>query len=233
MNTTPHLLVVADTREKTTISEMLADFDATCHVVHTMEDLAKTPPRSEFHGMMIDLHSFFSIPRKEREYFKEHALALPTLKVYFDPRKKTFAVNKLTRKENHTLNLQNFLSECADMRPRKIRRSQRHKIFLNVTLDNQTSNTSDISRNGCFIFTTGETYNPGDEISIRLLELSDQTPIPCTIMRKVHWGAKFTPAGIGVDFISITEAQRDELEAIFLEHYAEKEALAELNGNQA
>ncbi|NVN93243.1 MAG: PilZ domain-containing protein [Desulfuromonadales bacterium] len=232
MNSTPHLLVVADTREKNIIAEMLAAFDARCHVVHSLEDLGKTPPRSEFHGMMVDLHSFFKIPLKVREYFKEHTHALPTLKVYIDPQKKTFVINKLTKNDNHAQSLQNFISDCAETQPRKIRRAQRHKIFLNVTLDEQMSNTADISRNGCFIFTTGETFKPGDEIFVRFLELGDQTPIPCTIMRKAQWGAKFAPAGIGVDFISMTEPQRIELESIFLEHHEKKDALMELNCNE-
>ena len=176
MNTTPHLLVVANTREKASIAEMLTAFDATCHVVHTLEDLGNTPPRSEFHGMMIDLHSFFKIPRKEREYFKEHSLALPTLKVYFNPHEKTLVINKSTQNNNRAQNLHDFITECAETKPRKIRRAQRHKIFLNVTLAEQMSNTADISRNGCFIFTTEEACKPGDEIHVRVLEFTRPDP---------------------------------------------------------
>jgi Tfp pilus assembly protein PilZ len=216
MHAAPHLLLVANIQaESHHYTEKLKALGATCHVVKNLEDLGRTPPHSVFHGMLVDLNSFFRIPRKERTFFKEHALVLPTLKLILDQKNKTMEINQTSLDENHVPGINEFISKCAAAQPRAIRRSQRYKIFLNVKFDTHIANTADISRSGCFIFTTETSYKAGDNMFVYFMELSDQTPIPCKVMRSVNWGNKYLPAGIGVDFISMTELQRSELEAIF------------------
>ncbi len=62
-----------------------------------------------------------------------------------------------------------------------------------------------------------DSFQLGDEIPITVKEFADQTPIACIIHRRVEWGSKEQAAGIGVEFLSMTDLQRNELEALLEE----------------
>jgi Tfp pilus assembly protein PilZ len=62
-----------------------------------------------------------------------------------------------------------------------------------------------------------DSFQLGGEILITVKEFNDQTPIPCIIHRRVEWGSMEQAAGIGVEFLSMTEIQRSELEALLAE----------------
>ena len=92
-----------------------------------------------------------------------------------------------------------------------IRRERRYNTVLNATLDKHLVNIDNISKQGCFVLTTIDSFQIGEDISITIKEFSDQTPISCIIHRRVEWGSKDKAAGIGVEFLSMSEIQRNEL----------------------
>jgi len=52
------------------------------------------------------------------------------------------------------------------------------------------------------------------EVWLRFLELSDQTPIKAIVCWQPHWGLKRQIPGIGVKFESLTEIQEKEINLI-------------------
>lgn len=217
MRIDPHLLVVANPQVETHYVQLLSTLGANCHVINTLDDLCGTPSCSEFHGMVVDIHSFFKLHRSDRAFIKEHSLAIPTLKFFLNP-KGSLVVNKTTLYENQVQCIEEFVGKCSRQKARAIRRTRRYKICLNVKLDGYLTNTSDVSKTGCFILICDESYKVGSEILVHFNELSDQTPIPCKIMRRVNWGNTYLAAGIGVEFMAMTESQRSQFEAMISQH---------------
>jgi Tfp pilus assembly protein PilZ len=217
MREDPHLLVVANPQVEAHYVQLLSTLGAACHVISTLDDLGRTPPHSEFHGMVVDIHSFFKLQRSDRAFIKEHSSIIPTLKFFMNP-KGFLVVNKTTLQDNQVHGIEEFVGKCATLKARVIRKTKRYKICLNVKLEDYLTNTLDVSKSGCFIFIADESYKVGQDIFVYFNELSDKTAIQCKIMRRVDWGNKYLAAGIGVDFVSMTESQRIQLGSILSEY---------------
>ncbi len=211
----PHfLLVVNNTAARKHYVERLETIGASCKIIEGEGELYSVQQQDEFHGIMIDVHSVLKMPVQQRAVIKEYSNALPTLKHFFHPETNNLIVNYSSFDGSAINNLEEFVRACAKLPARVLRREPRYNLFLNVVLNGQRTHISNISRRGSYILTTDESLMPGDEISITIDELTDRTPLRCIIRRKVEWGTRFQAAGIGVEFVSMTQKQRSELDAI-------------------
>ena len=228
MHKKPHLLlVVGDPLARAVYLEQLAAAGATCTVIETPEELGGMPDENEFCGMMLDLYDFVRLSSQHKATLKEYAIVLPTIKLYLESATNAVRINYSSFEDVCTRSVADFVQMCATFPGRAIRREQRYSIFLNAMLGEHLTIVTNLSRRGCFIFTTDESLRVGDTVSFSTVELGDQTPIRCVIRRKVEWGSEYLSAGVGVEFLSMTEPQRTRLDAIITEYVKNRIKLLE------
>lgn len=222
----PHfLLVVNNPVAKKHYVERLETVGATCKIIEGEEELYSVQQQDEFHGIMLDIHSVLRLPVQHRAVIKDYSNALPTLKHFFHAETNNLIVNNSSLDGSFVNTLEDFVRTCAKLPARILRRESRYNLFLNVVLDGRLTHITNISRRGCYILTTEESLAVGDEISITIEELSDQTPLRCIIRRKVGWGSKYQAAGVGVEFAAMTQKQRSEFDAILQGFNARMESI--------
>lgn len=108
---------------------------------------------------------------------------------------------------------------CTSSVQRKIRTSERSPLNLSALLNRSLpvenvsgtrSVTVNISRGGCFLIHF-EPWIVGDRGWLVLPDLNDTTPIPVEVCSIRLWGECNSLPGMGVKFIDLTGAQKDEL----------------------
>jgi hypothetical protein len=78
------------------------------------------------------------------------------------------------------------------------------KIYLIRTV------TMDVSSNGCFLFSSAR-FQLGGRVWLRIIDLYEKTPISGIVRHKLKWGEAMVVPGIGIEFETITESQRQSL----------------------
>jgi len=113
--------------------------------------------------------------------------------------------------------IESFLeNDCVSFKARSIRADSRKEVNLNVLLsegelysetDAARSVTINISKGGCFIYSTVE-RELQSHVSFVFKELSDHRPMCGEVRWQVPWGHSMRIPGIGLKFINITQDQR-------------------------
>jgi len=201
--------------------DFLGSLDATCDNIKNLEDLGTIPTYTRFNGIMLDLHSLFKLSTLDRAFLKLYATELPTLKFVWDNKNDSMMITQTSLDDGKLKDFNGFVKKCKLLPACAVRRERRYSIHLNATLDKHLVNINNISKHGCFVLVTLDSFQLGDEVFITVREFSDQAPIPCIIHRRIEWGSKEQAAGIGVEFLSMTEMQRSELD-VLLEECAKK-----------
>ena len=217
------LLVVNNPAARDHYLDKLEKIGATCKIIEGPEEIYSVQQRDVFHGLMLDVHSLLRLSPQHRAVIKEYSSALPTLKHFFHPETKNLVVNFSSLDDSDIDSLEGFVRTCAGFQGRRLRREPRYNIFLNVVLNGCLTHIVNISRRGSYILTTDGSLGTGHEVSITIDELSDRTPLKCAIRRKVEWGSKYQAAGIGVEFVSMTDSQRSELDTVLQGYIARME----------
>ena len=218
MNKSPHFLAVIKNDDVIkNFLEKLNEVCATCDIIKKLEDLSKIPNHTKFHGIIMDLHSLFQLSALDRAFLKLYASDIPTLKFVWDFKNDTMLITYTSLGDAQEKDLSIFVKKCMLLPAHAIRRERRYSIILNAMLDNHQVNINNISSKGCFVMTTMNSYQIGGEIYLTVKEFNDETPIHCLVHRLVEWGNKNLAAGIGVEFLSMTEIQQTELETILTE----------------
>jgi len=224
----PHLLlVVSDPKAKECYVKRLQALSAEHSVIETPEALSDISATNQFHGLVLDVHSFVRLSGTQKETVKEYTQILPTLKLFINQNNNDVIINHSSFEDDAAKSFEGFVKACSTVPARAIRREQRYGFYINILIGEFRTTITDISRRGSFIFGTELTHNVGDQISITAIELSDQTPIKCLVRRKVQWGTRFLPAGIGVEFTSITESQSAEIEKLISDYAGKLEEMGE------
>ncbi|MDD2542366.1 MAG: PilZ domain-containing protein [Desulfuromonadaceae bacterium] len=121
-----------------------------------------------------------------------------------------------------------FVQEyCTNFVQRSIRTSERSLLnipaLLNTSIpveqvSSARSVTANISRGGCFLISF-EPWGVGDRGWLVLPTLIDNTPIPVEVRSIQLWGECCSLPGMGVRFIELTKAQKDELKRLGGQNY--------------
>ena len=108
---------------------------------------------------------------------------------------------------------------CWHSPARKLRSEERKRLHYNVLLSTKPrfepqtlirTVTMDVSPSGCFLFSSAR-FQLGARVWIRIMDLYDKTPIRCVIRHKRRWGEAMAIPGIGVEFETISDRQRQAL----------------------
>jgi Tfp pilus assembly protein PilZ len=178
------------------------------------EKVSERFKHTRFNGMILDLHTLFKLTGTDRAFLKLYASGLPTLKFVWNVNTDSMMINQTSLEDGDTKDFMTFVEKCKRKLACAIRRERRYNVLLNASLEKHLVNINKISKHGCFVLTTMDSFQLGSKVLISINEFSDQTPIPCIIHRRVEWGSKEQAAGIGVEFLSMTETQSGELETL-------------------
>ncbi len=111
---------------------------------------------------------------------------------------------------------------CANFPARSLRGSKSSSRVLNVLLRRELAKdkvnieksvTFDISEEGGFFFSV-KRWEEGEPLSVVVKELADKTPILSIVKRVQVWGKTDQLPGIEVQFLTMTEAQADQIEEL-------------------
>jgi len=75
------------------------------------------------------------------------------------------------------------------------------------------SATINISKGGCFIFSTRQ-WDEGGDVWLRIKELTDNALIGGQIRHVARWGESTRIPGIGVEFRTISASQAEEISSL-------------------
>ncbi len=218
MNKSPHFLsVIKNDDARKHCGEVLRALGATCDNIKKLDDLSAIPVNTKFNGIMLDVNTLFKLSGLDRAFLKLYASGLPKLKFVWNFKNDSMMITQTSLDGGMAKDFTSFVNKCKLLPASAIRRERRYDVILNATLNGHQVNINNISKQGCFVLTTMDSFQLGDEIPVKFKEFTDQTPIPCLIHRRVEWGRKEQAAGIGVEFLSITDVQRSELEALLAE----------------
>lgn len=215
MNSSAHFLaIISDEKVIEKYMGQLKAISATSDVIKKLEDLSKIPAHIKYNGIIIDIHTLLRLPRLDRAFIKSYTSGIPTLKFVYDVKNDAIAITYLSIDGINEKDFNGFIKKCSHISANAIRHERRYNIILNAIKDDEKYNISNISSKGCFVMSTTTWHRIGEEVLLTIKEIKDETPIPCIIHRVVEWGSKELAAGIGVEFLSMTEIQRAELEII-------------------
>ena len=160
---------------------------------------------------------------KEQREDKELAYGIleqfPLVQLKYD--EKTGSIGALYYGQSgESLTLEAFINEeCRTFKARRIRSSVRKDINFNVIISKtndfsddgaERSITIDISRGGCFIYST-EKWKISDSVMFVIKELADSRPVLGEVRWTKPWGEAMQIPGIGVKFKDIGENQLREI----------------------
>jgi Tfp pilus assembly protein PilZ len=195
--------------------------DTTIDVASSFEDLYKATVKIPYNGILIDMPTKIITLSKDKERVAGILDRYPVARLTFNDKSGQLCVfysNKLAGSGT----LDDFLAQqCRSFTARTIRSDRRRDIVFNVILS-KTKNISDensertvtmnISRGGCFIFSTDD-WEVNNDAWFIIKELTDQTPICGQVRWNVDWGNEMNIPGIGVQFKDIKDCQLEDLRA--------------------
>jgi len=218
MNESPHFLTVIENDfVRKHCEEFLRTLDATCDNIKKLDDLSTIPVYTKFNGMILDVYTLFKLSGLDRAFLKLYASGLPTLKFVWNVKNDSMMITQTSFDDGVTRDFTSFVNKCNLLPACAVRRERRYNVILNAMLNEHPVNINNISKQGCFVLTTSSSFQLGDEIPLNIREFTDQTPIPCIIHRHIEWGRKEQAAGIGVEFLTMTDSHRSELDALLAE----------------
>lgn len=123
-------------------------------------------------------------------------------------------------------------AECGQFHPRTLRGVERRDLSLPVFLCDaahqapeagEKTATINLSMRGCFVFSVAA--RPQDaQLWLIFADFEDQTPVPVRVSWNCPWGARREVPGVGLEFLSLTLSQTNQLESLGLR--PERAALA-------
>lgn len=216
----PRILLVAQPGEACTLYETaLHRIDALVDTVASIDKFYGAVTHFAYNGVVIDIPTKIKALSEHKDLVYSIMGRFPVIQVNMDRRSGRIRA-LLYGHHERTGPLEDLIREaCWNNPPRKLRSEERKPFHYNVLLsttrqfDAQTlirTITMDVSRKGCFLFSSAR-FQVGGRVWLRIMDIYDQTPISGIIRHKIKWGEAMVVPGIGLEFETISENQRQSL----------------------
>lgn len=216
----PRILLVAQPGEACYLYEAaLRRTGAQVDTVGSIDAFYGAVTHHAYNGLVVDIPTKIKALSEHKDLVYSILDRFPVIQVNRDRRSGAIRA-LLYGQHERTGPLESLIREaCWHSPARKLRAEERKTLHYNVLLstkprfDPQTlirTVTMDVSRNGCFLFSSAR-FQVGARVWIRIMDLYDKTPIRCVVRHKRRWGEAMVIPGIGVEFESINERQREAL----------------------
>ena len=214
------LLLSSNTEAISTCCKALEASGVCYEVAESIADMHLRLLNAPFNGLVLDVMATVSATQKERLLIQEISETYPVLRLRWHNSRKQIRGLVLGEILDKKDPLGDFVARfCLPGRGRIFREDKRYSIHLNVLLSKDRSCseqqaektvTLNLSQNGCFIVTSHD-WRDVKTAWIRLMELSDQTPILVEIRNFLPWGEQSRMPGIGVKFKDLQPGQAREI----------------------
>ncbi len=218
----PVLILVARSETRiNTYREALELRGFACHPVTELRELPACTCRQLFHGILLDMPIITKASPGDKALVADILQALPSAYLNIAPATDTIKLLPANQLYGTARSLNEFLTACGQFTPRLVRPNDRVPLHLNALVSHQGRDQEpeqtvslNLSRQGCFLFSTCTENQTGQEISIRFIGMDDPTPIIAIIRWVRPWGSVNQMPGIGVTFERISESQSRQLEEL-------------------
>lgn len=215
------LLLLSDNAEAVSVCQQaFKQIDVCCDWVANVAHMNQQLVRGPYNGLVLDVLTTAKLSPKDKAFIQEVSDYYPTLLVRWNKAGQKIGglvFGEILDKKDP---LGDFVKRfCRSDRALVYRENKRYAVHFNVllSLDKNFSEeatektvTLDLSRGGCFIISSQD-WNNIDCAWVRLLDLSDSSPIQVQLCSYVPWGKQRRIPGIGVKFIDLQPAQRQEI----------------------
>ena len=195
--------------------ELGAQIDIASSLKEFYEAIIETP----YNGLMIDVPTKLKVFGNEKEKVNNILEQYPVTSLVIDS--KSGQINSFcSGQAKASGTLEDFITQqCGSFNARTLRSDRRRNNIFNVILsksnnvsheDHEKTVIMNVSRTGCFIFSTGN-WEVNSDAWFIIKELTDQTPIRGQVRWKVDWNKGMSVPGIGVKFEDIKDCQFKEI----------------------
>jgi hypothetical protein len=216
----PRILLVAQPGDACTLYEAaLQRSGAQVDTVAAIDTFYGAVTHFAYSGIVIDIPTKIKALSDHKDLVYSILDRFPVIQVNVDPRSRRIRA-LLYGQHERTGGLADLIREyCWHTPPRKLRSEERKTLHYNVLLSTKRhfnpqtlirTVTMDVSLNGCFLFSAAR-FQVGARVWMRFMDLYDKTAIIGVIRHKRNWGEAMIIPGIGVEFETIKESQREAL----------------------
>ncbi|MFO7570292.1 MAG: PilZ domain-containing protein [Smithellaceae bacterium] len=186
--------------------------------VGTFGELLQKMITKSYQGIMVDLMTSIKSSREDKSIAQNVLDAFPLVQLKWDQQTNLIHTISSCMASNGSL-AQFITDECRAFKPRIVRIDVRKNIHFNVLIsadpamdvsNTQRSITVNISRGGCFLYSTSAWTNVSG-IWMVIHELDDKTPVQGEIRWRQPWGRVMDIPGIGIQVVQMTQNQRRQL----------------------
>ncbi|WP_031483509.1 hypothetical protein [Maridesulfovibrio frigidus] len=181
--------------------------------------------KTKYNGFLFDVATVVRAKPKEKIEANRFVERFPVLRINYLLSGNVIRGIPIGQFSGESNELVYFITHvCANFPARSLRGSKSSSRVLNVLLRRELgpdkiriekSVTFDISEEGGFFFSV-KRWEEGEPLSVVVKELADMTPILSVVQRVQIWGKTDKIPGIEVKFLTMTEAQADQIEELLL-----------------
>jgi hypothetical protein len=187
--------------------------------VSSLSELYQQLLENSYNGILIDIKTKMRATDREKEVIHTLLDAFPVVQLNLD--KGSGEIRSLFFGQSEGKGtVEDFLhNECSLFKARSIRADSRKDMNLNVLLSDAEryceaeavrSVTLNVSKGGCFIYSTSEWELHG-LVSFIIKEFPEGKPIVGEVRWQIPWGKSMRIPGIGIKFVDIDEEQKKGL----------------------
>ena len=210
------LLIAQDDHARQEYLSALEKCAVQVFVSESFQDLRPEICSFSYHGIFLDIQTKMKAIKINKNYVYGLVENFPICQLKINDQ--TGEINCFHNSQKLGGTMLDFINnECRNFVPRMIRSDSRKEIHLNVILykykddiQPEFSVTINISKGGCFIFSTRD-WKAGQDVWIRIKELTGNELISGQIRSVARWGESIRIPGIGVEFTEISALQIEEI----------------------
>ena len=218
------LLVAAPGESRKAYLSALKVFDVQYDVAESLHDVVRKHSKVKYSGFLIDIPTLLRSSASDKAEANLLSDNFPVMRLSYKTLDGIRCI-PTGKYSGHGSTLEEFFKEsCLNFTPRSLRGTKRTNKVLNVLLNRDINSKNshmeksvalNFSPEGCFLYSVSR-WKKGDTLWIAIMELDDKTPIKAEVQWTVPWGIKSQMPGIGVTFLSLSEEQADQMEAIIM-----------------
>ncbi|RJQ63931.1 MAG: PilZ domain-containing protein [Desulfobacteraceae bacterium] len=209
------ILLSGEGKEKQFYLDSISRLDVRMDTVSTFKQLEKKLLESAYQGVLVDLKTKVRALKQEKELAYQILEQFPVVQLRLDEQTQEIKTLYYGKSIGDGTLEEFILRDCRFFEPRILRAAHRVRIHFNVMLsptglfseaDAEKTITCDVSRGGCFLFSSRK-HHYRQRVFLIFADLKDRTPIIGEVRWVKNWGEALQIPGIGVEFKEITDGQ--------------------------
>jgi hypothetical protein len=215
------VLAVTDDGRRSAYEELLRKEDVAWQTVASLRELADLAAAKPHHAFLLDMQLIVRSSLQEKALVDDALRALPHARLNVAPHSRKIVILAEGEARGIVHTLEEYLGYCRTQPLRIVHPRTRIPLHLHALLSSDPGLSPsertvclDVSHHGCFLFSANNDRPVGSSVWIRLVTLTDATPIRATVRWKREWGTSHEFPGIGVHFEEVSSDQEKEIHSL-------------------